>query len=187
MNYLSIRRIAWIVVLVGSLLPTIGNAQVTINMSRVTCADYLAMTPEQSDVFGAWVGGYFNQKTGYTWIDVGAQGRNVASVKAWCATYPAEFVMTGLDRATKTAGFQGDPNRAAVRIDMSSITCRQFIDYAYDKQVMIGAWMSGFYNASLNRQDLDITRYKANSKRVSNYCRKRKKDTLMSAIQRVAL
>ena len=186
MNYLSVRRIAWIVGLVGILLPTIGHAQVTINMSRVTCADYLAMTPDQSDVFGSWVSGYFNQRTGYTWIDVGAQARNVASVRAWCATYPGEFVMTGLARATGTAAFQGDPNKAAVRVDMASITCKQFMDYAYDKQVMIGAWMSGFYNASLNRQDLDITRYQANSKRVSNYCKKRKKETLMSAIQRVA-
>jgi HdeA/HdeB family len=168
-------------------LPSVAQAQVTINMSRITCADYLAMTPEQSDVFGAWVSGFFNQKTGYTWIDVGAQRRNVASVRAWCATYPGEFVMTGLARATGTAAFQGDPDKAAVRVDMSSITCREFVDYAYDKQVMIGAWMSGYYNASLNRQDLDITRYRANSKRVSNYCKRRKKDTLMNAIQRVAL
>ncbi len=170
-------------------LPSVARAQVTINMSRVTCADYLAMAPEQSDVFGAWVGGFFNQKTGYTWIDVGAQRRNVASVRAWCATYPAEFVMTGLARATGTAAFQGDPNKAAVRVDMSSITCRQFMDYSYDKQVMIGAWMSGYYNASVGRQDLDIARYQANSKRVSNYCKmmKNRNDSLMNAIQRVAI
>jgi len=188
MNHRSIRTIAWIVVLVSTLLPTIGNAQVTINMSRVTCGDYLAMTPEQSDVFGAWVGGYFNQKTGYTWIDMGAERRNVASVRAWCATYPAEFVMTGLARATGTAAFQGDPNRAALRVEMSSITCQQFMNYAYDRQMLIGAWMSGYYNASLNRQDLDISRYQANSKRVSNYCKKKKSgnDTLMNAIQKVA-
>lgn len=172
--------------LLGLILPLPAHAQVGINMSRVTCADYLAMTPEQSDVFGAWVGGYFNQKTGYTWIDVGAQGRNAASVKAWCATYPAEFVMTGLARATGTAAFQGDPARAAMKVEMSAITCQQFTDYAYDKQVLIGAWMSGYYNASPNRQDLDITRYKANSKRFSNYCKRHRKETLMATIQRIA-
>ena len=68
MRYLSIRKLVWILIFVGSVLPTIGHAQVAINMSRVTCADYLAMNDEQSNVFGAWVGGYFNQKTGYTWM-----------------------------------------------------------------------------------------------------------------------
>jgi hypothetical protein len=170
-------------------LPSVARAQVTINMSRVTCADYLAMTPEQSDVFGAWVGGYFNQRSSYTWIDMGAQARNAASVRAWCATYPAEFVMTGLARATGTAAFQGDPNRAVVKVEMSRITCQEFMNYAYDKQILIGAWMSGYYNASVGRQDLDIARYQANSKRVSNYCKRKKNrnDSLMNAIQRVAI
>jgi hypothetical protein len=167
-------------------VPSVTQAQVTINMSRVTCADYLAMTPEQSDVFGAWVGGYFNQKTGYTWIDIGAQNRNAANLKAWCATYPAELVMTGLARAAGTAAFQGDPARAVIKVEMSAITCQEFIAYAYDRQVLVGAWMSGYFNASQNRQDLDIARYKANSKRVSNYCKKHKKDTLMGAIGKVA-
>jgi len=170
----------------GAVTPSPARAQVVINMSRVTCADYLAMTPEQSDVFGAWVGGYFNQKTGYTWIDMGAQARNTASVKAWCATYPSEFVMTGLARATGTAAFQGDPARAVMKVEMSAITCQEFINYSYDKIVLIGAWMSGYYNASLNRQDLDIARYQANSKRVSNYCKRHRKETLMATIQKVA-
>ena len=129
MGHLPIRKFVWILALLGILMPTAGRAQVTINMSRVTCADYLAMAPEQSDVFGAWVGGYFNQKTGYTWIDLDAQRRNVASVRAWCATYPGQFVMTGLARATGTAAFQGDPARAVVKVDMNEITCRQFIDF----------------------------------------------------------
>jgi acid stress chaperone HdeB len=76
------------------------------------------------------------------------------------------------------------PANAQVVVDMSRITCGQFMDYAFDKQEVIGAWMSGFFNASQNRKILDISRYQANSKRVSNYCKKHKKETLMSAIQR---
>ena len=186
MRHLPIRKFVWILALLGTVMPTTGHAQVTINMSRVTCADYLAMTPEQSDVFGAWVGGYFNQKTGYTWIDLDAQRRNVASVKAWCATYPAEFVMTGLARATGTAAFQGDPAKALVKVEMAKITCQQFINYSFDKSEAIGAWMSGYWNAARNLETLDITRYKANSKRVSDYCKKHKKETLMATIQKMA-
>jgi acid stress chaperone HdeB len=97
--------------------------------------------------------------------------------------------MTGLARATGTAAFQGDPNRAVVKVEMSRITCQEFMNYAYDKQILIGAWMSGYYNASVGRQDLDIARYQANSKRVSNYCKRKKNrnDSLMNAIQRVAI
>ncbi len=186
MGHFPIRKFVWILALLGILMPTAGRAQVTINMSRVTCADYLAMAPEQSDVFGAWVGGYFNQKTGYTWIDLDAQRRNVASVRAWCATYPGQFVMTGLARATGTAAFQGDPARAVVKVDMNEITCRQFINSSFDKQLTIGAWMSGYWNAARNIETLDITRYRANSKRVSDYCKRHKRDTLMATIQRVA-
>lgn len=186
MGHLPIRKFVWFLVLLGAALPTTGRAQVAINMSRVTCADYLAMTPEQSDVFGAWVGGYFNQKTGYTWIDLDAQRRNVASVRAWCATYPAEFVMTGLARATGTAAFQGDPALAPVKLEMAQITCRQFINASFDKQITIGAWMSGYWNAERNIETLDITRYQANSKRVSNYCKRHRNETLMATIQKVA-
>lgn len=186
MGHLPIRKFVWIAALLATLLPTTGRAQVTINMSRVSCADYLAMNDEQSNVFGAWVGGYFNQKTGYTWIDLDAQRRNVASLKAWCATYPGEFVMTGLARATGTAAFQGDPNRAVVKVEMSQITCREFINYSFDKSEAIGAWMSGYWNAQRNIETLDITRYKANSKRVSNYCKAHPKEALMATIQKVA-
>jgi len=84
----------------GAVASPAARAQVVIDMSRVTCADYLAMTPEQSRVFSAWMSGYFNQKTGYTWIDLGAYERNIANIKQWCASYPQEKVMTGLERAT---------------------------------------------------------------------------------------
>jgi hypothetical protein len=187
MGHLPVRKFAWIIlILLGIVVPTAGHAQVAINMSRVTCADYLAMTPEQSDVFGAWVGGYFNQKTGYTWIDLDAQRRNETSLKAWCATYPGEFVMTGLARATGTAAFQGDPARAVVKVEMAQITCREFINSSFDKQEAIGAWMSGYWNAERNMETLDVSRFRANSKRVSDYCKRHKRETLMATIQKVA-
>jgi hypothetical protein len=186
MRILPIRKFAWILVLLGAVMPTTTRAQVTVNMSRVTCADYLAMTPEQSDVFGAWVGGYFNEKTGYTWIDLNAQSRNEASLKAWCFTYPAELVMTGLARTARTLAFQGDPGRAVVKVEMSEITCRQFINSSFDKQLAIGAWMSGYWNAQRNMETLDVTRFRDNSKRVSDYCKKHKRETLMGTVQKVA-
>ena len=78
-----------------------AKAQIMIDMSRIKCVDFLAMPPERARVLAAWMSGWFNQKTGYVWVDLGAYARNVASVRAWCANYPEELVMTGLERATK--------------------------------------------------------------------------------------
>ena len=94
--------------------------------------------------------------------------------------------MTGLARATGTAAFQGDPARAVVKVEMNEITCQQFINYSFDRQLAIGAWMSGYWNAARNLETLDITRYRANSKRVSDYCKRHKRETLMATIQKVA-
>jgi hypothetical protein len=79
---------------------TVAHAQVTIDMSRVTCAEYLAMPPAQSATFSAWMSGWFNQKNGYVFVDINAYERNVANVKSWCALNPADTVMAGLQRAT---------------------------------------------------------------------------------------
>jgi len=46
--------------------------------------------------------------------------------------------------------------------------------------------MSGYWNAARNIETLDITRYRSNSKRVSDYCKRHKKEALMATIQKVA-
>jgi hypothetical protein len=44
--------------------------------------------------------GWFNQKNGYVFVDLNAYARNVANVKSWCASNPAQTVMAGLQRST---------------------------------------------------------------------------------------
>ena len=95
-----IGKFVWCMAFAAMLVPSVSQAQVGINMQLVTCTQYLAMPPEQSSVFAAWMSGWFNQKSGYTYINLEAYARNVANVKAWCASNPGELVMTGLQRAT---------------------------------------------------------------------------------------
>ena len=85
--------------LAGAAWPTATNAQVSIDMARVTCADYLAVSAADSTV-SAWMSGWFNQKSGYVFVDLNAYARNVANVKSWCASNPTQTVMAGLQRAT---------------------------------------------------------------------------------------
>jgi HdeA/HdeB family len=100
MNMLRIGTFACSLASFGIFVPTISDAQYMINMSLVTCSQYLVLPPEQSRVFSAWMSGWFNQKSGYMYINLQAYERNVQNVKAWCASNPTELVMTGLQRAT---------------------------------------------------------------------------------------
>ena len=87
--------------LLGSMAaPATSQAQIAVDMSKLTCGQYLEMSPDQSRIYAAWMSGWFNQKMGYTYINLEAYARNVENVKAWCGTNPGELVMTGLQRAT---------------------------------------------------------------------------------------
>jgi HdeA/HdeB family len=100
MNRLRVSLPLATALLVGTFVPTTGQAQILVDMSRLTCGQYLAMPPDQSRIYAAWMSGWFNQKIGTTYVNLEAYERNVANVKAWCGTNPGELVMTGLERAT---------------------------------------------------------------------------------------
>ena len=100
MSTCRIRTFVWCMAFAGMLVAPVSQAQVGLNMSLVTCSQYLALPPEQSRIFSAWMSGWFNQKMGYTYVNLQAYERNVANVTTWCAANPGELVMTGLQRAT---------------------------------------------------------------------------------------
>ena len=78
------------------------------------------------------------------------------------------------------------PATAQVRLEMTRITCKQWLDAAWDQQNFMQYWMSGYFNASRNNNVLDFSRLKNNTKNVTNYCKKHRSETLMSAIQKNA-
>src|SRR5271169_2439958 len=92
------KKLICCVAFVGTILPSLADAQVMIDMSRVTCADYLAMPPGQSHVFSAWMSGWFNQKYGRVAVDLMAFDKNAENIRQRCASDPKEAVMTMLQR-----------------------------------------------------------------------------------------
>ena len=64
MNNVSVRAFALFVTIAGTILPSIAQAQVMIDTSRITCSQYLALPPDQSGMLAAWLSGWFNQKQG---------------------------------------------------------------------------------------------------------------------------
>jgi HdeA/HdeB family len=89
----------------ASLLPNAGHAKVTLDMTQMTCASYLAMSPSQARVFSAWMSGWFNQITGSDDF-----ARNTASISQWCSGNPQATIMADLERSTPQpapSGFTG--------------------------------------------------------------------------------
>ena len=84
----------------AAMLPSAAQAQLMIDMNRLTCAQFVAMTPQQARIYSAWMSGWFNQKTGYAWVDLNAYERNFTNVRQFCATFPNDTVMAALQRAT---------------------------------------------------------------------------------------
>ena len=161
--------------------PVPGHAQVTLDMTRITCADYLAMPASQASTFSAWMSGWFNYKFGYVSVGLDDFVRNVASVRQWCGTSPGATVMAALDRSVPQPAPGGQ-----VKVDMSLVTCKQYLDSDAERKNMIAAWMSGYFRASRSQPVFDFQRYANNRTAVSRYCKKRGGETLMSAIQKSA-
>jgi acid stress chaperone HdeB len=98
---------------------------------------------------------------------------------------------TGLRRilvaaALLIAGAYGTAS-AQVLLDMSLLKCKDYLEAPPDRQELIAAWMSGYFNASRNQPTVDLSRFAANKNRVEKYCKRRKNENLMNAIQKAAL
>ena len=79
-----------------SLLPATANAQVIIDMSALTCDQYLAMSPSMSRDFSAWMSGWYSYQTRRRFVDVVAHQKNIESLKSWCEFRPQASVMSAL-------------------------------------------------------------------------------------------
>lgn len=176
------RKLVLCAALAATITPVPSRAQMTLDMTRVTCADYLAMTPDHSDMFSAWASGWFNQRFGYVTVGMADFARNIESVKRWCTLNQQRTVMAALEQSPPQPG----PPGAQVKIDMSLITCKQYLAGDAKAQQMIAYWMSGYFRASRNQPVFDFQRFANNKRTVGNYCKKRGGETLMSAIQKNA-
>ena len=192
--------------LAGLVLPLAANAQVMFDTTRVTCADYLAMSPNDARLFSAFISGWFNQKTGHVTVDLNEYERNVANVRSWCATIrgrrclpvssaqPAQAAddhQGQLDHEPKTiaiaallAASSAAPAGAQTIVDMSLISCDQFLKSPQERKDVLSAWMGGYYSAMKNLATIDARYVVRNSKKIANYCRTARNETLMSATQR---
>ena len=57
------------------------------------------------------------------------------------------------------------PAHAQVQADMNHIRCRDFLSYDFENKNFVGYWMSGYYSASRNNDELDLKRLQRNAEK----------------------
>lgn len=84
------KKIAICLALGMALAPTAGSAQIMIDTTKISCGELTAMSPADIDMVSSWFSGWFNQKAGYTFVDLEAFHRNTANVLKFCAAHPKD-------------------------------------------------------------------------------------------------
>jgi hypothetical protein len=129
--------------------------------------------------FSAWISGWYNQKFGYTTVGIDDYDRNVANVRQWCTDNPQATIMAALNRSVP----QPAPPTGLTKIDMSLVTCKQYLTSDAERQDMIAYWMSGYVQASMNQPKFYFRQFATDKGTVAKYCKKHGGETVMSAIQ----
>jgi acid stress chaperone HdeB len=79
------------------------------------------------------------------------------------------------------------PTQAQVSVDVSKITCDQYVHAKIATPLYLAAWLSGYYNAKRNNVMVDLQTLEENATKVQNYCYDEKnfKVPVMKAVERV--
>jgi HdeA/HdeB family protein len=171
-------RIGFVLAIAISIPADVSHAQQREDMTQMTCATYLTMPPDLVRDYSTWMTGWYNQKFGYTTVGLDDFARNSANVRQWCTDNPQTSIMAALDSLPQAA-----PPSGSDTIDMSLLTCKQYLSSDPKRKSMIGGWMSGYFRASMNQPVLDFWPATNTEKAVVKYCKKHGTETLMSAIQ----
>ena len=77
--------------------------------------------------------------------------------------------------------------QAQVVVDVSKITCDQFVHAKIATPLYLAAWLSGYYNAKRNNRIVDLQALEENMNKVKNYCYDEKnfKVPILEAVERV--
>jgi acid stress chaperone HdeB len=75
--------------------------------------------------------------------------------------------------------------RAQVALDVTKISCQQFVTYKITNPQFIAIWVSGYYHGTLGKMVVDTQELVANAKKLENYCLKNPEILLMQAVETV--
>jgi acid stress chaperone HdeB len=88
-----------------------------------------------------------------------------------------------LAMAALAAGLLTVPARAQTIVDMSLVSCDQFMKSPKERRDVLSSWIGGYYSAMNNLPTIDARYVKRNSEKTTAYCKAGRKKTLMSAVE----
>src|SRR5262245_17597806 len=74
-----------------------SQAQVTIDIAKVTCEQLLVGPIEDAVATGLWLSGYYNAKLNNTQVDLNQLRVNAETVVKYCAQNPKTMVMQAIE------------------------------------------------------------------------------------------
>jgi acid stress chaperone HdeB len=74
-------------------MPTTASAQMTINVTKITCDQFLAGKVADSRSVTIWMSGYYHGMTRNTVLDVNALQQDSQAVMDYCISHPKVILM----------------------------------------------------------------------------------------------
>jgi acid stress chaperone HdeB len=75
------------------------------------------------------------------------------------------------------------PAQAQVTLDVSKVTCEQYIGYKVTNPQNIAIWVNGYYHGKRGDVTLDTQGLVANAKKLRDYCRRNPQTLVMQAVE----
>jgi acid stress chaperone HdeB len=74
---------------------------------------------------------------------------------------------------------------AAQKIDLSTVTCKDFLESGQDNISYILMWLHGFYTSADDPPIIDFDKMKADGKKLGDYCRTNPTNGLITAAEEI--
>ena len=81
---------------------SVTHAQVTLDVTKITCTQFMHFHIAKPDDIGLWLSGYYNGKMGHTLLDTEKMKSRVKELKRNCAKHPNDPVMKVLEGVSET-------------------------------------------------------------------------------------
>lgn len=75
-----------------------AKAQVTIDLSLITCKQLLAAEPERQALISSWMSGYFSASKNLNVVDLRYVQRNQKVIGNYCKTHKSDTVMNAMQK-----------------------------------------------------------------------------------------
>jgi acid stress chaperone HdeB len=71
----------------------------------------------------------------------------------------------------------------AQKLDLSTVTCKQFLEIGKENVSLILAWIAGFYTDADDPPIVDFDKMKTDAQKLNDYCGKNPETSLITAVE----